>query len=71
MMSRNKSDCRQTTEPPFQRISDACRTTGLSMHYLRKGCRDGSVPHVLSGNTFYVNVPALLRKLGATPPEGE
>ena len=50
-------------EEPFQKIADACRTTGLSQFFLRKGCRDGSVPHVRSGRTYYVNVPVLLEKL--------
>ena len=49
---------------PFQRISEAVRTTGLSAYYLRRGCRDGSIPCVRSGNTYYINVLALLRKLG-------
>lgn len=52
--------------PPFQRIAQACKTTGLSMFYLRKGCKDGTVPHIKSGTTYFVNVPALLRKLGVT-----
>lgn len=50
---------------PFQKICDAATTTGLSQFFLRRGCRDGSVPHVKSGGTYYINVPALLRKLGA------
>ena len=49
---------------PFQKIPDACKTTGLSQYYLRKGCRDGSIPCVKSGKTFFVNVPALLKQLG-------
>ncbi|MCF0137967.1 MAG: hypothetical protein HUJ66_06365 [Oscillospiraceae bacterium] len=53
------------SDAPFQKIKDACRTTGLSMHYLRSGCKDGTVPHILSGSTYYINVPALLRQLGA------
>ena len=48
---------------PFQKIRDACATTGLSQCYLRKGCKDGSIPHIKSGCTYYVNVPALLKKL--------
>lgn len=50
--------------PPFQGIAQACKTTGLSMYFLRKGCKDGTVPHVKSGSTYMINVPALLRKLG-------
>ena len=52
--------------PPFQKIPEACRTTGLSMYYLRRGCRDGSVPHIKSGTVYLINVPALLKKLGVT-----
>ena len=47
-------------ETPFQKIPDACRTTGLSQYYLRKGCKDGSIPHIKSGPTYYINVPELL-----------
>lgn len=52
---------------PFQKIADAATITGLSQYFLRQGCRDGSVPHVKSGSVYFVNVPALLRKLGAEP----
>ena len=50
---------------PFQKIADAAKSTGLSQYFLRKGCRDGSIPCIKSGTTFYVNVPALLAQLGA------
>ncbi len=52
-------------ETPFMNIPDACKATGLSMHFLRSGCKTGDVPHVMSGNKYMVNVPALLRKLDA------
>lgn len=48
---------------PFQKIPEAARTTGLSTYFLRRGVRDGTVPHVKSGTVYLVNVPALLRKL--------
>lgn len=50
---------------PFQKIGEACKSTGLSMYFLRNGCKDNTIPHVMSGGTYYVNVPALLRQLGA------
>ena len=50
---------------PFQKIAEACRTTGLSQYYLRQGCKDGTVPHIRSGSTYYVNVPELLGQLNA------
>lgn len=48
---------------PFQKIPEACRTTGLSQYFLRKGCKDGSIPHIKSGPTYYINVPELLAQL--------
>ena len=55
---------------PFMKIKDACAATGLSQYFLRQGCRDGSIPHVKSGPTYYVNVPALLEQLGV-PAQAE
>lgn len=52
----------QPANPPFQKIEDAVRTTGLSAYYLRRGCREGSIPCVRSGRTIYINVPALLQQ---------
>lgn len=52
-------------QTPFMKIKDACKTTGLSMYFLRKGCKDGTIPCVKSGTVYMVNVPALLRQLGA------
>ena len=50
---------------PFVTIERACEVTGLSQAFLRRGVKDGSVPHVKSGRVYLVNVPALLRNLGA------
>lgn len=50
---------------PFQKIAEACKTTGLSMYFLRQGCKNGTIPHIKSGTVYLVNVPALLRQLGA------
>ncbi len=55
----------QRSDQPFQRVPQASTTTGLSQHYLREGIRNGTIPHIRSGNTPLVNVPALLRQLGA------
>ena len=54
---------------PFQKFQQASKTTGLSVYFLRKGCKDGSLPHIKSGGTYYVNVVALLRQLGADSGE--
>lgn len=49
---------------PFQKIAEACKTTGLSQYYLRQGCKDGTIPHVKSGGVYYINVPVLMETLG-------
>lgn len=54
-----------SVSPPFQKIDDAVRTTGLSAYFLRRGCRDGSIPCVRSGRTIYINVPGLLQQFSA------
>jgi len=51
---------------PFQKIDDAARTTGLSRYFLRTGCKNGSVPCVKSGTTYFINVPVLLQRLNDT-----
>lgn len=56
---------RPNDNAPFQRVPAACRITGLSQTYLRAGCRDGTIPHIKSGSIYYINVPALLKKLNA------
>lgn len=61
------ADMRST---PFLKIKDACAVTGLSQYFLRTGCKDGSIPHVKSGQTYYVNIPALLAQLNAEPCSG-
>lgn len=47
----------------FQTIADTTRTTGLSQYYIRRGCREGTIPHVKSGNKFLVNVPLLIEQM--------
>jgi len=50
-------------EAPFQRIKDAAKATGLSAYFLRNGCKAGTIPHIMNGPTYLINVPALLEKL--------
>lgn len=49
----------------YLKIRDACAATGLSQYYLRKGCKSGTIPHIKSGETYYINVPALIAMLDA------
>ena len=55
----------EKTTPAFLKLVDACQLTGLPVHYLRAGCKDGSIPHIRSGTTYYVNIPRLLEQLNA------
>ena len=50
-------------EAPFMKIKDAVKATGLSAYFLRNGCKDGSVPHVIRGTAYLINVPALLEQM--------
>lgn len=57
---------------PFMKIKEACAVTGLSQIYLRRGVRDGTIPHIVSGpeisgkghGTYFINMPLLLKQLG-------
>ena len=53
----------RTAGAPFQKIPEACKTTGLSQYFLRRGCKNGTVPHIRSGTVYYIDVEALLRRL--------
>ena len=64
---------------PFMKIKEACAVTGLSQIYLRRGVRDGTIPHIVSGpknngkgtGTYYINMPALLKQLGVPLQGGD
>ena len=49
----------------FRPIKAAAQETGLSVCFIRQGCKSGTVPHIRSGCKTYVNVPALPEKLEA------
>ena len=50
---------------PFQSIRHAARTTGQSMYYLRNGCKDGRIPHVMCGCEYRINMRRLFEILDA------
>ena len=57
--------------PVYQSIKDTVRTTGISEFYLRKMVRQGTIPHIWTGNKVYINVPAFLKQLAMTESKGE
>lgn len=50
---------------PFQSIRKTACLTGLSQYYLRAGCKDGTIPHIMVGAEYRINLPLLLNKLNA------
>ena len=64
-MKQTKSSPAPAT--PFQSVTDAAKTTGLSTFFLRRGLRDGTIPHIKSGNKYLINIPRLLEVLNAAP----
>lgn len=56
---------------PYLSIRAASTVVNMPPHILRRGCRNGTVPHVRSGRTYYIDVPALLDKLEAEQQENK
>ena len=48
---------------PFMTIREACNYSGLSQRFLRDGCKSGIIPHIMSGNTYMINVAMLMETL--------
>lgn len=59
------NEVRAEQQPPFMKIPEASKATGLSQYFLRIGCKDGSIPHIMCGNNYLINVPQFLKKLEA------
>lgn len=55
----------------FVKIREAAEITGLSQYFIRRGCRDGTIPCITSGSTFYVNMQAFLRILEVSEKQRE
>lgn len=49
---------------PYKNILEASAISGLSQSYLRKGCKNGTVPHICIGTKYMINIPALFDQLG-------
>ena len=48
---------------PFQSIRNAARITGLSAFYLRERCKARTIPVVMVGSEYRINMPLLLEQL--------
>ena len=51
------------SEAPYQSIRNAARITGLSMFFLRDGCKTGKIPHLMIGGEYRICMPLLLEIL--------
>ena len=49
----------------FQSIRGAAEISGLSANFIRDGCKNGSIPHILVGADYRVNVPLWLQQMNA------
>lgn len=47
----------------FQPIRGASEITGLSQKFIRDGCKNNRIPHVMCGSDFRINMPMLLAQL--------
>ncbi|MBQ6670125.1 MAG: excisionase family DNA-binding protein [Firmicutes bacterium] len=54
---------KESTNKIYMSRREAADYTGLSYHFIRKGTENGTIPFIMSGNRFLVNVPLLLKQL--------
>ena len=52
-------------EAPFQSLRGASYLTGLSIGFLREGCKANAIPHIMAGKEYRVNMPLLWQQLNA------
>ena len=65
-MSRKKFN----PDSPFQPISGAAYITGLSRGFIRRGCKNGSIPHIMAGKDYRINMKVWLEQLDAQSMKG-
>ena len=41
---------------PFESLENAAKILGVSVYFLRQGCKDGSIPHIKTGKKYLVNI---------------
>ena len=57
-------------DAPFQSIRGTSYITGLSMGFIRAGCKSGEIPHVMCGKEYRINVPRFMEQLEAQSVRG-
>lgn len=54
----------------FQSISGAARITGLSQKYIRQGCKEKTIPHIMVGRDYRVDMALFHEQLNGESLEG-
>ena len=54
----------------FQSIRGTAYITGLSMGFIRAGCKTGTIPHIMCGSEYRINMPLFIRQLEAQSLRG-
>lgn len=49
--------------PTMLTINETAERTGISYEALRKGCINGTIVHIKSGNRYLINLEKLIQKL--------
>ena len=57
-------------DAPYQSPRNAAYLTGLSVRYIRDGCRENRIPHLMVGSDFRVCMPLFLEQLQAESMKG-
>ena len=57
---RGKEVSAMEKEKRFMSIRETARYTGISEAFIRKGVRDHTIPHFMSGNKALINVPLFI-----------
>ena len=55
----------------FLTIMETAEQTGLSVHYIRQGIRNGWIPFIRCGNKAMINFPKLIAILDKASEEGQ
>ncbi len=58
-----KMEEKDVMEKRFMSIRETSRFTGISECYLRKGIRENTIPHFMSGCKALINVPLFLESM--------
>lgn len=51
--------------PVYMSVPDAAKYTGLAACFIRKGIKAGTIPAIVAGRKYLVNIPLTLEALNA------